>query len=297
MIYIGYTEQQKNEIIFAYVRKHNIRKTFTISPKKFPLVTEFETDDIEYIHLIDYPVFYRLLQEIDDSTLIVVSECLRTQDRYCLHYNCIRHFLNQTSHQLIFNQLPQIDTQEDFMVLFDFDTQSKWKREKFDTELIHNNSQVFVSDPRIKFNEVSITCSDKTKLKYEQNRKKLFDTLGVRDPHILPRRLYLIPGNDKKLYADTCNTPLFSGTGNTQFFIARNQRLKSKYIDSYNSFDKDRNYTILEFQHRFIDFADFMRDALQFEFDVVTTDLKVDQWYFDRYTEWGNRINETCASL
>ena len=139
MIHIGYSNNQKIDIIKKYINDNGVNKTVVISPIKFPFIKPFESDDIEYLHLIDYPIFYRLLQEINPNTLIVLNECLRTQDRNCLHYNCIRHFLNQTSHQLIFNQLPIIDTQEDFMILFDFDTQSRWKRTKFNLELIKKN--------------------------------------------------------------------------------------------------------------------------------------------------------------
>ena len=70
--------------------------------------------------IIQYKFYYRLLQEIGKDTLLVVNECLRMQNRYDLTYNCLRLFLQQTPHALVFQYLPIIDTIADFMVLFDF---------------------------------------------------------------------------------------------------------------------------------------------------------------------------------
>jgi hypothetical protein len=61
-----------------------------------------DAEFIEYNELIECRTFYRLLQEIDQRTLVVLNECLRNQNRYDLTFNCIRHFLRQTSHHLIF---------------------------------------------------------------------------------------------------------------------------------------------------------------------------------------------------
>src|SRR3990167_1032523 len=113
MIYIGYSDSDKRAAIAQYQAAHGITKTVVISADEFPLPIS-DTDQIKYSDTIMYVTFYRLLQEIDSKTLIVINECLRTQNRYELTYNCIRNFLNQTTHQLIFQLLPQIDTADDF---------------------------------------------------------------------------------------------------------------------------------------------------------------------------------------
>lgn len=293
MIYIGIKDDKKHKIIQDYIKIKNITKTFVISPKKFLLNPEFE--EITYEDSIEYVVFYKMLQEVDENTLIVVNECLRTQNRYSLNYNCIRNFLNQTKHQIIFQQLPQIDTREDFMILFDFDTQSKWKRDLFNVDLIKNNSNVYIDSQKIMFTKVNVSTINSTIKKYNASKNKLFSELGNRDPHILPRRLYLIAGNDKKRFINRLSElPMFS---DGSAFVARGKRLKHALIHSYNDVDISAKYSILEFQHRFIDFSDFIKQTNQFEFDVLVTQLKVDEWYFNRYNEWGIRINETCANL
>ena len=281
MIYIGI--HNKAQIIEQYVRDNQISHIYLISPMKFPLKLDIETDYIDYEHAIDYPIFYRLIQEVGDTHLIVLNECLRTQNRYDLTYNCIRHFLNQTSHHIIFNQLPLIDGIDDFMILFDFDSKSMWKREKFNLNLIKVNCNVSVSLPQIVFNSVSVYIPETTKQHYRQERDRLFSEIGNKEPDTIPRNLYLIGGKDK----------LFM---NSDLCVARNKRLKAQNVITYEDYESGK-VDVLEFPHRFIDFSDFMRRSEKFEYNVLLADLPVDHWYFNRYTEWSNRINETCASL
>jgi len=281
MIYIGLSDNQKIQTTVNYILDNHISKTVMIYPERFDL--NIDADKVTYESAIMYVNFYRLIQEIDDSTLIVLNECLRTQNRYDLTYNCIRHFLNQTSHQIIFNQLPLIDGIDDFMILFDFDSKSMWKREKFNLNLIKANCKVSVSLPQIVFNAISVYTSESIKQHYRQERDRLFSEIGNKEPDTIPRNLYLIGGKDK----------LFM---NSNLCVARNKRLKAQNVITYEDYESG-DVDVLEFPHRFIDFSDFMRKSEKFEYNVLLADLPVDSWYFQRYTEWSNRINETCASL
>lgn len=305
MIYIGYSEQEKAAIIRQYINDHNIRNTVVISPRQFPLVLDW-TDNVAWKDTIEYHVFYRLLQEIHDDSLVVLSEPMRTQNRYDLTYNCIRHFLNQTEHQLIFQHLPQIDTREDFMILFDFDTRSRWKRRKWDINLILDNAQVQVKPLDIRFTAVPVPTRDGTKKAYLRQRDKLFDTLGARDPHIIPRRLYLVGGTDKRAFIDSADGAQLSLLGNgripgqSNWYVARNQRLSRDCIVAYQAVAETAvspPVTVVEFPHRFIRFSDFMKQVGQSQFDVLLADLKADRWYFQRYQEWKERIDGTYADL
>ena len=234
-----------------------------------------------------YRTFYRLLQEINEQTLIVVNECLRTQNRYDLTYNCIRNFLNQTHHQLVFQQLPQIDTVEDFMILFDFATRSQWKREPFNADLVRQRVEVCINPLSLTFNPLSVAVSERTRQKYESEKQKLFDSLADKDPHTLPRNLYLIGGTDKVRSIDP-----------SVRYVARNQRLKLPNIATYDDVNAESApYTLVEFPHRFIDFSDFIKRTGQAQFNVLVADLKVDDWYLERYQSWKERIDATYASL
>lgn len=292
MIHLGLADDQKRVEIARYQAEHAIEKTVVISADSFPLPIP-ETDQVKYSDVIMYVTFYRLLQEITHGTLIVINECLRTQNRYDLSYNCIRNYLNLTTHQLIFQQLPIIDTREDFMILFDFDTRSRWKRRAFDPALIAGETSVRVCPLPISFERVDVPTSAKTREKYLRERERLFAELGSRDPHTLPRNLYLIGGNDKRSFIDAQHMPLF---GESRQYVARNKRL-GKSIVTYDEARAGQEYTIIELPHRFIDFCDFIKRTGQASSQILVADLKVDEWYFNRYTDWEKRIHDTYASL
>ena len=108
MIYIGLSDKDKIPIIREYVKDNNIAQLIVISADEFPL--DIDAHHIKFSDTIMYKVFYPLLQEINKQTLVVINECLRTQNRYDLNYNCIRQYLNLTDHQIVFQYLPLIDT-------------------------------------------------------------------------------------------------------------------------------------------------------------------------------------------
>ncbi len=293
MICIGYTEAEKRAEIVRYQAEHGICQTIVISADDFRLeIPGVET--VDFSQVIMYVTFYRLLQTITPDTLLVLNECLRTQNRYDLSYNCIRNFLNMTEQQLVFQQLPQIDTQEDFMILFDWDTRSRWKRRPFDVELILSEAQVSIRPLPVRFEAVPILTTEATNARYAREREKLFRELGNRDPHIVPRNLYLLGGMDKRAYIDGQALPLFGQTGQ---YVARNKRLGRDNVVTYSDVTPGTTYTIVELPHRFIDFCDFIQRTGQADNRVLVADLKVDQWYFSRYQEWAERIHDTYTSL
>jgi len=294
-IYLGLDDDAKGDVIERYRRGHEIRKVVVFYPEKFIPPFCLDDDRVTYAGAIMYKHFYRLLQEIDTRTLIVFNEVLRTQNRYDLTYNCIRHYLQQTPHSLVFQMFPQIDGHDDFMILFDFVTQSRWKSRRFDLNLILDTVGVEVEPHPIAFRRVDVRTSERTKRRYAKERRRRFEELGARDPHTLPRNLYLLGGSDKRAHIDKQALPLF---GDEQLYVARNQRLSRDNIVTYHTLAPGQRPTVIvEFPHRFIEFADFMTETRRACFDVLCADLKVDDWYFQRYTEWSERIRETCTSL
>lgn len=300
MIYLGYSDDAKILEIEKYRLEHAIGKTIIISADQFPLRME-GVDHVKYSDVIMYVTFYRLLQEIDRNTLVVINECLRTQNRYDLTYNCIRNFLNQSNHQLIFQLLPQIDTRDDFMILFDFDVKSRWKRRKFDINLVLDNSTVRVEPVEIKFDAVNVPTSADMKGKYDDEKKHRFATIGLRDPHTIPRNLHLVSGADKLRYIrdrSCIDLPLFSRLDtDNRMYVARNKRLRHDNIVTYSNVESGVRYIIIDLPHRFLDFCDFIKRTGQSNHDVLVTQLPVDQWYFNRYLEWSNKIRDSYASL
>lgn len=300
MICLGYSTSEKLAAVAAYRAAHDIRRTFVIAPAQFPLAVP-DAEAIAYTDVIMYVTYYRLLQEIDVSTLLVIHECLRTQNRYDLTYNCIRNYLNQTSHQLVFQTLPQIDTREDFMILFDFDTRSRWKRRPFDAALIRDHAQVCVRELPVSFGRLDVPTSAATQRRYDQERQRRFAELGARDPNTIPRNLHLLGGRDKLAWIEdqAAEQPsLFAAARPPRRYVARNQRLGHPDIDTYETATAARApYTLIDCPHRFIDYADFVARTGQAHADVLVADLNVDRWYYDRLTGWGERIHATYADL
>jgi len=297
MIYLGYAMPDKQAIIADYQAEHAIGKTVVISHEHFPLLID-GADQVGYSDVIMYVTFYRLLQEIDAHTLVVLHEVLRVQNRYDLAYNCIRNYLNQTQHVLVFQTLPLIDTPEDFMILFDFATQSRWKRRPFDAGLILDNARVAAQPWPVDFRRIDVPTSAATQRRYDQEKAKLFAGLGARDPHTLPRNLYLLGGKDKLAWIEQRQPSLFgAGDGGPRQYVARNKRLGNGVLAYGEVQPGSGPYTVLELPHRFIDFSDFLVTAGQAASDVLVADLKVDHWYLDRYTAWKERIHATYTSL
>jgi hypothetical protein len=285
VIALGQTDAEKAEIVARYREQHGIERVFVISPKKFATFTAEGAEFVEYDLVIKYKVFYRLLQEIDGKTLIVVNECLRTQNRHDLTYNCIRQYLNQTQHSIVFQYLPIIDTQQDFMTLVDFATQSRWKRDQFSMALL-DGVEMQIREVTPSFIAQKVETTKAIREQYRKEKRKLIDGIGLKDPHTIPRNLYLVGGKAKAAAVDTgCR------------YIGRNTRLKLPNLVTYREDNYPSEYTVLEFCHNVIDFADFLALTRQQRVEAMVADLKVDRWYFDRYTAWAERIRDAYATI
>lgn len=289
MIQLGVNKDKKDGIIRDYCKENSIKKVVVLTPPKFTFDCSFEnTETVKYDEIIMYKFFYRLLQEIDDKHLIVVNECMRTQNRNDLTYNCIRHYLNQTPHQIVFQYLPIIESIEDFMILFDFDTNSRWKRDRFNVDLL-KECTVYTEGVTPILNPVHVVSSPITQAKYESEKAKLFKQIEaeMKDPHTIPRNLYLLSGKDKLLKVDR-----------TQAYIGRNNRFKIEKMQTYKEVAYNQSpYTVFEFPHNYIDFIDFLSLSRQTEIEVLRGDLKVENYYWNRYQEWLKTLTDAQASL
>lgn len=295
MIYLGLDTASKLEVIQQYCRKHDIKRVVVLCPPKFRLdlgdtiphevVLWGETGIGPKNEIVQYKFYYRLIQEIDYHTLIVINECLRSQNRNDLTYNCIRQFLQQTHHQLIFQYLPFIDGMEDFMTLFDFDTRSQWKRQAFTSELA-DNAEIAINPIVPEFQALPAETTAKTKTAYAKEKAKLIDGIGLKDPHTIPRNLYLFTGKTKLTLVQEA-----------QQYVGRNNRFKLPNLTTYRDEAFPNDYTVFEFCHNHIEFNDFLALSGQTTIPVLTTDLKVDQWYLQRYRDWAERLRDAIAQI
>lgn len=293
MILLGLRPDAKREAIEHYVSTHDVKKVFCLSAKRH----QFDIDGVEWIEyndIIQYRTFYRLLQDVDQRTLVVLNECLRSQNRYELTYNCIRHFLRQTSHHLIFQYLPMIEQPGDFMGLFDWDTQSRWKPVQMADAPLHEAS-IVCERIDINLRRIDVQTDDRTKAAYEAEKRRLIDNIGLRDPHTIPRNLYLMGGKAKLAWAQSASGGLFN---DSRWFVGRNSRFhlpnqQTYRADAYNH----APYTAFELPHNFLEFTDFLYLSGQTDVDVLVSDLKVDQWYWERYQKWRERLGQVYAQI
>lgn len=293
MIYLGRHNKDKLLIINRYTATNSIKRVFVLG-HSFHRLDVADGEFVEYNELIEYRTFYRLLQEIDQHTLVVLNECLRNQNRYDLTFNCIRHFLRQTTHHLIFQYLPLIDQPSDFMTLFDWDTQSRWKPVQLADAPLHE-AAIDCRPIDIRLNPINVATDDQTKAAYQTEKRRLIDNIGLRDPHTIPRNLYLMSGKTKLAWAQSTNGGLFD---DARWFVGRNDRFKLPTMQTYRAGVYEHSpYTVFELPHNFLEFIDFLALSGQTEMDVLVADLKVDSWYWQRYQEWRKRLEQIYSQI
>lgn len=294
MIYLGLSNKEKATAIERYCEEYNIQKIFVLAPAKFKTAFDGNIEHVEWAEIIQYKFFYRLLQEIGRDTLVVIDECLRTQNRHDLTYNCVRHFLNQTTHKLIFQYLPIIQHAEDFMVLFDFETRSKWKREKISRGLLCE-AEISVLEQPIMLKPIAIQTDEATKAYYTKEKERLIRSLGLKDPHTIPRNLYLLSGKAKRAWTESQGASLCANA--TRHYVGRNNRFKIPTLRTYKELRYPGRYTVFEFCHNILDFVDFLSLSKQTEIDILVSDLRVDAWYFNRYQEWTQNLQNAYSII
>ncbi len=289
MIFLGLDDAAKDAEIVRTCAEHGITKVVILSPSKYRRPCSFPAHEhVEWADVITYVFYYRLLQEIGPSTLVVVNECLRTQNRYELAYNCIRLFLAQTPHVLVFQYLPLIDTFDDFAALFDLDTKSRWKREKIGPSRL-GEATIRVAPVPLELRAVEVPTDAKTRAAYTREKRRLIDGIGLKDPHTIPRNLYLMSGRAKMAHV---------AAARARAYVGRNDRFKLDRFATYKELVYPAApYTVFELPHAFLDFVDFLALSRQTSLDVLVADLKVDRWYFERYQAWAARLREAYAAL
>ncbi|NLZ53022.1 MAG: hypothetical protein GX892_07740 [Thermoanaerobacteraceae bacterium] len=282
MIRIGLDDDVKQNIITDYIYKNKIKKVFIFYYKDFPL--NYTNDNvaiehIEYSDIIMYKFFYRLLEEIDNYVLLVFNECLRTQNRSELTYNCAHHYCNQTQHKIIFEYFPFIEDSQDFMILLDFQNKYKYKGKSFKYEFLAEED-IAVEPKQFTIQTIDIKISQNDIEKYEKLKNSLFDNLGESDPDTIPRNLHIWAGNLKKSYIK----PEF-------MYIARNKRFKLPNVITYREAVK-HDYIIIDMPHRRIDFNDFLKKTRMCNMVFINSGLKVDLYYVNDLKEWVERLGE-----
>lgn len=284
MIRIGLRSAEKQKILTDYLSSHEIKKVFIFYPQKFPLNVEIPipSEHVEYADIIMYKYFYRLLEEIDPQTLLVFNECLRTQNRSDLTYNCAHHYCNQTDHKIVFEYFPFIEDRQDFMILLDLLNKGKYKGKSFAWAFLHEEDvQAKPLHPHLQ--TIDIPTTEKDRKRYEAKKKQLFDNLGNGDPDTLPRQLHVWAGNLKK-----------EAINSDGQYVARNSRFKLSNVATYKQVGPG-DYILIDFAHRRLDLNDFLKQSGMTEVRFINSGLKVDLYYINEFNAWAERLGEFYA--
>lgn len=285
MIRIGLNSRDKQKVIDEYLQTNEIKKIFCFYFKKFP--SKFNVPvDIEYIEYADiemYKFFYRLLEEIDDKSLIVMDECTRTQNRSELIYNCAHHYLNQTPHRIIFEFFPIIEDKNDFMILLDFENKGKYKGKSFDYVYLQNED-IKIKPFRVKLEPIPVEINTKDQERYEKKKEQLFADLGEKDPETIPRALQLFAGDLKK-----------KAINPKELYVARNKRLRLDNVKTYDEIDKQGNYIVIDTHWRRLNFNDFLKTTRMTKIKYLSTTLPIDNVIITEFSKWKARMDAIYA--
>ncbi|MDD4422310.1 MAG: hypothetical protein PHD46_04670 [Eubacteriales bacterium] len=285
MIRIGLNSREKQREVDAYLQTNSIKKIFCFYFKKFPI--KFKTDIgiecIEYADIEMYKYFYRLLGEIDENSLIVINECMRTQNRSELIYNCAHHYLNQTPHKIIFEFFPIIEDKNDFMILLDFQNKGKYKGKSFDYIFLQNED-IKIKPFKVKLCPINVSVEGKDVERYEKKKEYLFDNLSQKDPDTIPRNLQLFAGDLKK-----------KAIMPEELYVARNKRFKLDNVFSYDDIKKQSNYTVIDMHYRRLNFNDFLKITQINKIKYLSTILSIDNVVISEFSKWKARLDSIYA--
>jgi hypothetical protein len=107
---------------------------------------------------------------------------------------------------------------------------------------------------------------------------------GDKDPHQIPRNLYLVSGQSK--------LPYVKGPS-----LGRNNRFHIEGMETYRMVSNEGERHIIEFPHNYIDYSDALTITRAFHASVLVANTKADQWYFERYISWSRRIADAASKI
>ncbi len=288
MIRIGLDYKEKQKVITEYLMHHDIRQVKIFYFKQHEQYEFGSINKVEYIEwsdIIMYKYFYRLLEEIDEQTLIIIDELMRTKNRNDLTYNCAHHYLNQTPHRIIFEFFPIIDELDDIMILFNFENKDKFKGKGFDWNLLYEEDiKIKPYSPILQVINVEVT--DKEIQEYNKEKNKIFEEIenSLKDPDIIPRHLQIIAGNFKKKKIDQNNK-----------YVARNKRFKLNNVVTYDEISSAEQYIVIDTHYNRLKFNDFLKKTMMEKVYYLSTPLSIDKVIIDQFNQWKGVLNTIYA--
>lgn len=262
-MYIGNFNKEK----VLELEGNNFKDIIVISPD-YSNINNYE--NIDFKEIIMYRTFYKLIQKVDKNTLIVLNECLQNKNLNDLYYNCINNITKLAGKVIIFQLFPFIESLKDFEIL---------KKLNINNEKVKNKKYL------VDINFIDCKIDSKEIKDYENIRNKLFAEIGNRNPDTIPNNLQLFSGKIKQKYVN-----------NRNMYIGRNNKNISlrKYFTEFN---KIENEIFVDLPLNFKDFIKYLVLSKKQEINVLTTKLKIDIWYKEKYTKWKEELYNYYAEI
>lgn len=279
MIRIGLNTEEKQNEVNKYIKDNKIKDVIIFHPDSWITLT-MNAQYVKYSDIVMYKVFYPLLEKINNDTLLIFDECMRTNKREDLTYNCAHHYCNQTQHKIVFEYYPIIDKIEDFMILADLDN-TIYKHKKISEEIL-NSIDIKCKENSISIENIVLKPTDKEIKGYYKKKESLFKNLGQKDPNTIPRELQIYAGKIKK-------------PNDKEIYIARNKRYKKDNVYTYNGYVKNDIYYMLDFPIRHLMLNDFIKKSKCKEIIFINSGLKVDAYYYSVLKEFIKNVGDFIA--
>lgn len=183
-IFLG--EQNPKAIIEDYLKNNQIERVFIIGDK-IDLDSGVRVDHITYAQTILYKFYYPWLKDITSNCLVVWNNAMRTKNRYDLHYNCIRRYMQQADHRIIFEHFPVREKEEEFMILWDMTLNNPFLKEPY-AECDFSQGEIHLGDIRFEVNETPVELDEEELAAYAAEKDRIVGEVK-KDPNIVPRRL------------------------------------------------------------------------------------------------------------
>lgn len=183
-IFLG--EQNPKAIVEDYLENNQIERVFIIGDK-IDLDPAIRVDHITYKQTIEYKFYYPWLKDITSNCLVVWNNAMRTKNRHDLHYNCIRRYMQQAEHRIIFEYFPIKEKEEEFMILWDMTLNNPFLKESY-AECDFSEGEIYLGPILFKVFKTSMKLDKDDLAAYAAEKERLVEEVK-KDPDIVPRRL------------------------------------------------------------------------------------------------------------
>ena len=272
MLFLGFNDKQKVDIVNDYVRKNHIKKVYIFHLFDINYFDSIEAPEKELVGWEDsvaFEVYYRLCSEMNAHSLMVLDDFVGSSQRNFLQYNWAKLYQARGTQNICFATFPIVEKLENIITLCELSQGLNFKGLHLDEITVP--PVIEVNKQKRVINKHHLTANLSTVKKYEKRRAELFQEAEEKydfDIDNIPRRL-ILTGSKQRL--ENSSPDKFTLVGRTKPAI------------NFKSL-KDRGaFQVVDPP---IHYKDFLRLMILSDSEVInwiSLDFGVDEFYFERY--------------